>query len=121
MVSHQNGQRYRAPRLGADGQPVAQPVRLALTPAQLDAYVGKYRLTAAVALTIARDGDHLTGHTDAQPAPAALFSERPDHFEFDLLDVDLDFERDAAGKVVAVKTRVGDSLTRAERLAEPGS
>jgi hypothetical protein len=116
LVSHQSGQRYRAPRLGADGKPVAQPARITLKTAELDAYVGRYQLTPQAVLTIARDGDRLMAHTSIQQTPAPLFSERPDHFEFDLLDVDLDFERDAGGKVIAVNARTGSQLQRAPRL-----
>jgi len=118
LVSHQGGQRYRAPRLDTDGKPVAQPARLTLSAAQLDAYVGRYQLTPQVVLSVTRDGDRLMAHTSTQQAPAPLFSERPDHFEFDLLDVDLDFDRNGSGKVVAVRSRTGDSVTLAKRQAD---
>lgn len=116
LVSHQSGQRYRAARLGDDGKPVAQPARIALNAAQLDTYVGRYQLAPEAVLTIAHDGDRLMAHTNTQPTPAPLFSERPDHFEFDLLDVDLDFQRDAGGKVIAANARIGAEQVRAPRL-----
>ena len=55
---------------------------------------------------------------DSGNAPAPPFSERPDHFEFDLLDVDLDFDRDGSGKVVAVRSRTGDGVNLAKRQVD---
>jgi hypothetical protein len=51
-----------------------------------------------------------------QPAAMPVFSERTDHFEYDLLDADLDFERDAGGKVVAVTASTGSKKMRGEKL-----
>lgn len=118
LVSHQNGQRFRAARIAIDGKPVAQPARLALTPAQLDLYVGRYRMGPEAILTVAREGDRLLTQMSGQPAPMPVFSERPDHFQYDLLDADLDFERDAAGKVVAVTASMGSKKMRGEKLPE---
>jgi len=121
LVLHQNGNRMRAPRIGADGKPVAQPARLALTPAQLDAYVGQYRLTPTVTATITRDGDKLIVQTTAEPAAMPVFSEKADHFEFETRDVELDFERDAAGRVIAVQFEQGPNKRRGERVQVEGS
>jgi CubicO group peptidase (beta-lactamase class C family) len=118
LVSHQNGQRFRAARVGIDGKPVPQPARLALTPAQLDLYVGRYRMSPEAILTVSRDGDRLLTQMSGQPAAVPVFSERTDHFEYDLLDADLDFERDAAGKVVAVAASMGPNKARGEKLPE---
>jgi hypothetical protein len=116
MVSHQGGLRARAPRLGADGKPVPQPAELVLSPAQLDAYVGRYRISPRVILTVTREGDTLLTQATGEPAATPIFSERADHFEYELLDVDLDFERDRGGKVVAVQARMGRNEVRAERM-----
>lgn len=117
LVFHQAGQRLRVPRIGADGKPLAQPAALALGAAALDAYVGDYQIAPGALLKVTRDGDRLMAQAPRQPAAAAIFSERPDHFEFEAQDVDLDFERDAAGKVIAVNAGSGASKTRAVKMA----
>ena len=118
LVSHQNGQRFRASRIGTDGKPVPQPARLILAPAELDRYVGRYRMGPETILTVSREGDRLLTQMSGQPSRMPVFSERPDHFEYDLLDADLDFERDAAGKVLAVTASMGPNKMRGEMLPE---
>lgn len=116
LVFHQMGQRTRVPRLGVDGKPMVQPARLALDTAALDAYAGDYQIAPGILLKIVRDGDHLTAQTPGQ-APAPIFSERADHFEFETIDVDLDFERDASGKVIATRSASGTNKGRAVKVA----
>jgi CubicO group peptidase (beta-lactamase class C family) len=121
MVLHQNGARQRWPRLGDDGKPVPQPARLALSAEQLDAYVGRFHIdprNPRAILAITREGDQLMARPNAQQPPVPIFSERADHFEFDTRDMDLDFERDAAGKVIAVTAKTAQNSGRGERLPE---
>ena len=102
LTLHQNGQNVRADRLGADGKSVAPPVaQLALTAEQLDAYVGKYQLAPQLVFTIARDGTQLDAQLTGQPA-LPVYADKPDHFFYKVVDAQLDFERDAAGKVTAL-------------------
>ncbi len=102
LTLHQNGQNVRADRLGADGKSVAPPVaQLALTAEQLDAYVGKYQLAPGIVLTITRDGQQLNTQLTGQPA-VPVYADKPDHFFLKVVDAQLDFERDAAGKVTAL-------------------
>ena len=116
LVFHQMGQRFRAPRIGADGAPLPQPARRTLDGAALDGYAGRYEIRPGLTVTITRQGDQLMAQMPGQPAAAAIFSERPDHFEFELNDADLDFERDAVGKVVAVAVSAGANKGRAVKL-----
>ncbi|GEM_PF-164316 len=121
LVFHQMGQRYRVPRLDAQGKPLPQPARLTPDAATLDGYVGAYRIGPGAQLMVTRDGDLLMAQLPGQPAAAALFSEQPDHFEFEINDVDLLFERDAAGKVVSVTARSGGHESRAARVEPSGA
>lgn len=116
MVLRQNDLRIRWPRLGDDDRPVPQPARRTLTAAQLDGYVGRYQLTRQAILTITRDGDRLMAQLPGTQQPLLAFSETLDRFEFETLDAHLDFERDAAGNVSAVKATIGQKQVRAERL-----
>ena len=51
--------------------------------------------------TIARDGTHLDAQLTGQPA-LPVYADKPDHFFYKVVDAQLDFERDAAGKVTAL-------------------
>jgi CubicO group peptidase (beta-lactamase class C family) len=118
LTFHQNGMRLRVPRIGVNGQPVAQPARITLSPAQLDAYAGRYQLTPQLVLTVARDGDHLTAQVTGQPQASAIFTERPDHFEYELIDADLDFTRDTVGKVISVAATLPQGRVSGPKIRE---
>jgi CubicO group peptidase (beta-lactamase class C family) len=116
MVLRQNGLRLRWPRLGDDDRPVPQATPRTPTAAELDGYVGRYQLTRQAVLTITRDGDRLMAQLPGTQQPLPVFSETPDRFEFETLDADLAFERDAGGTVIAVKAVIGQNDVRATRL-----
>jgi D-alanyl-D-alanine-carboxypeptidase/D-alanyl-D-alanine-endopeptidase len=102
LTLHQNGQNVRADRLGADGKSLAPAVaQLALSAEQLDAYVGRYQLTPQLVFSIARDGSQLNAQLTGQPA-LPIYADKPDHFFYKVVDAQLDFARDAAGKVSSV-------------------
>jgi CubicO group peptidase (beta-lactamase class C family) len=101
LTLHQNGQNVHADRLGADGKPVAPVPQLALSAEQLDAYVGKYELAPQLLFTIARDGGQLSAQLTGQPA-VPIYADKPDHFFYKVVDAQLDFQRDGAGKVTAL-------------------
>jgi len=114
LTLHQNGQNLHADRLGADGKPVAPIRQLALTPEQLDAYVGKYQLTPQVVFTIARGADQLSAQLTGQPA-LPIYADKPDHFFYKIVDAQLDFERDGAGKVTALTLHQNGQTLKAPR------
>jgi len=102
LTLHQNGNNIRADRLGADGKSVAPPVpQLALSAEQLDAYVGKYQLTPQLVFTIAKNGTQLDAQLTGQPS-LPIYADKPDHFFYKVVDAQLDFERDGAGKVTGL-------------------
>jgi len=116
LTLHQNGQNIRADRLGADGKPAPVP-QLALSEQQLDAYVGKYQFEFApqIVLTIARDGAQLSTQMTGQPA-LPVYADKPDHFFLRAVDAQLDFARDAAGKVTAVTLHQNGRDLKAPRI-----
>jgi serine-type D-Ala-D-Ala carboxypeptidase/endopeptidase len=116
LTLHQNGQNVRADRIGADGKPVAPPVaQLKLATEQLDAYVGQYQLAPQLVFTIARDGNQLNAQVAGQPA-VPIYADRPDHFFYRVVDAQLDFERDGAGKVTAVTLHQNGRDLKAPRI-----
>jgi len=71
---------------------------LALPAAALDEYVGRYPLTPAFVIAVAREGDHLTLQATGQPA-FRLWASAPDEFFLRVVDAQLSFTRGADGKV----------------------
>lgn len=119
LTLHQNGQDVRADRVGADVQPDAPIRQLALTTEQLDAYVGKYQLTPQLVFTITRDAGQLSAQLTGQPA-VPIYPDKPDHFFYKVVDAQLDFERDGAGRVTALTLHQNGQDLRAPRIEEAG-
>ena len=101
LTLHQRGQDLHADRLGPDGKPVATFKHLDLTPTELDAYVGQYRLTPRLVFTIARNGTQLMAVLTGQAA-LPVYAETPDHFFYRAVDARIDFVRDPSGQVTSL-------------------
>jgi len=72
-----------------------------LSPEQLRAYVGTYELAPKVDLTITLEGDHLETQLTGQPK-IPIFAETPTLFFLKVVDAQLEFAKDASGKVTQV-------------------
>lgn len=113
LTLHQDGHDRRAPRAatvrGADGTP---SVRLA--PALLRDYVGRYVLGAGVEFAVTAVDDQLYVQLTGQAA-YPVYAKAKDHFFYTMVDAQLGFERDAAGKVVALVLHQNGTDQRAPR------
>jgi pimeloyl-ACP methyl ester carboxylesterase len=69
--------------------------------ADLDRFVGEYRLAPSFAIAITRDGDRLFAQATGQAA-FALSADTPTKFSLSVVDAQIEFETDAAGKVTAL-------------------
>jgi D-alanyl-D-alanine-carboxypeptidase/D-alanyl-D-alanine-endopeptidase len=98
LVLHQMGRDQRAPRV--DGQPVT-PKTIALTPAILDRYVGRYRLAPQVELVVTRQDDRLFAQLTGQPS-VEVFASGPRDFFYKIVDAQLTFEAGSDGEATAV-------------------
>jgi hypothetical protein len=103
---------------GAPAPPMKLRPTAKLTPAQLDAYVGSYPITAQYIMQVTRSGRHLRLVVPAQK-PMTLWPAAPDKFYMRQLDAKADFERDASGKVIAMTLEQNGNQQRAPRGA-PG-
>ncbi len=74
---------------------------ITLTPEQLAAYVGTYQLAPNVDLKIMLEGDHLETQLTGQPK-FPIFAETPTLFFLKVVDAQLEFAKDASGKVTQV-------------------
>jgi serine-type D-Ala-D-Ala carboxypeptidase/endopeptidase len=74
---------------------------ITLEPAALDDYVGYYALTPKILIHVTRDGSALQAQLTGQDA-FPIFAEAKDKFFFRVVDAQLAFVRDAAGRVSKV-------------------
>src|SRR5207248_2234700 len=98
LVLHQNGA-HAAPKLSASDV-APEPREIALDAGTLGDYVGKYQFDFGAVLDVAIESDHLQAQITGQPA-IPIFASAKDKFFYKVVDAQLDFERDAGGKVVA--------------------
>jgi serine-type D-Ala-D-Ala carboxypeptidase/endopeptidase len=114
LVLHQNGD-HAAPKLSASELP-PDPKEIKLDAATLGDYVGKYRFDFGGVLDVAVGSDQLEAQLTGQQA-FAVFASAKDKFFYKTVDAQLDFERDAGGKVVAVVLHQNGRDIRAPRMA----
>lgn len=95
LTLFQNGREIRAKR-SADAPPLLFPDATALAD-----YVGTYPLAPGAEFKISIEDDTLYAQLTGQPA-LPVFAVAPDRFDYDAVVASLAFERDAAGKVVAL-------------------
>jgi hypothetical protein len=93
----------------------SEPKAIALDSATLGDYAGKYRFDFGAVLDVALKGDHLDAQLTGQPA-LPIFASARDRFFYKVVDAQLDFERDAGGKVVAVVLHQNGRDVRAARV-----
>lgn len=93
LVLHQDGD-HRASRVIANSP-------MALTPAQLQAYVGHYALAPGLDFTVSAKDNQLLVQLTGQPA-MPVYASALDHFYYTMVDAKIDFERDAKGQVTAL-------------------
>lgn len=109
-VLHQNGRDLRGPRQAA------APTRreIAVPVGTLHQYVGEYPLTPQFVLSVSVADGQLHVQATGQPR-FPVFASAADSFFYKVVEAGLTFERDAAGKVVAVVLHQGGRDRRAPR------
>jgi len=112
MVVHQNGN-HAAPKLGVTGTP-PQPKERALSPATLQDYVGQYQFDFGGVLDVTLKDTQLQAQLTGQ-AVFPIYASAADKFFYKIVDAQLDFERDANGKVIAVILHQNGQNLRAPR------
>jgi serine-type D-Ala-D-Ala carboxypeptidase/endopeptidase len=116
LVLHQNGDRP-ATKLSASELP-PEPKEIAVDAATLGDYVGQYRFDFGAVFDVALKSDHLEAQLTGQAA-FSIFASAKDKFFYKIVDAQLDFERDAGGKVVAVALHQNGRDMRAPRVTTP--
>jgi serine-type D-Ala-D-Ala carboxypeptidase/endopeptidase len=113
LVLHQNGDRS-APKLSASELP-PEPHEIAFDAAASGDYVGKYQFDFGAVLDVVLKSDHLEAQLTGQAA-FPIFASAKDKFFYKVVDAQLDFERDADEKVVAVVLHQNGHDMRAPRI-----
>jgi CubicO group peptidase (beta-lactamase class C family) len=88
---------------------------IAVDPQVLEKYVGRYQLAPAAIITMTRDGGRLFTQLTGQ-LRFEVFPESEKEFFLKVVDAQLTFETDAAGKVVAVVLHQNGVDQRAKRI-----
>jgi serine-type D-Ala-D-Ala carboxypeptidase/endopeptidase len=79
-------------------------------------YVGKYRFNSGAVVEFTLEGDHLEAQITGQPSAFQIFASAKDRFFVTIVDAQLDFEREAGGKVVAAVLHQNGRDLRAARV-----
>jgi hypothetical protein len=97
----------------ADAAIRAARVEIALSPEELQRFVGEYTLNAAVTIAVTREGRELILHVGAQP-PIHLHAQSPTTFYMSATTAAaFEFDVDAAGNVAGLTLVQGQSRQRA--------
>jgi CubicO group peptidase (beta-lactamase class C family) len=129
FVLHQNGRDMPAKRMSGVVPP--QPEVIALPPATLQRYAGKYQLAASPAwtpaglqcaakpagsvVTVAVADDHLTVQPAGQP-PVPIYPQSSRQFFLRNFDADITFVENAEGEPTGLAFRWGECTTQAKRI-----
>jgi CubicO group peptidase (beta-lactamase class C family) len=108
-IHHQNGQTIHAPRL--------EDLKEAkVDPAAYDAFVGKYDYGAGTAImTVTREGDRLFAQLTGQPK-VEIFPKSPTEFFWKVVDAQIQFVKNDAGKVTKAIHHQGGQTLEAPRM-----
>ena len=88
----------KAPLLDASAlRPPKERKEIAVDPKLFDKYVGRYQLAPNFILAVTREGDHLFAQATGQPK-FELFAEGEKEYFLKVVDAQITFEVDAAGK-----------------------
>jgi CubicO group peptidase (beta-lactamase class C family) len=96
-------------------KPLQTHTQIAADSVVLDRYVGRYRLSPSVTENVTREGAHLFVQLTGQ-GKTEVFPETDHKFFFKVVDAQLTFVNEAAGRASAVILDQGDCSPRAPRL-----
>ncbi|MEO7797587.1 MAG: serine hydrolase [Opitutaceae bacterium] len=111
LIQRQGGRTLQAPRVS---DTVVERTAIALPPAILASYVGRYELKPGIDLDITLEGDRLMSQLTGQ-AKVASFPETETRFFLKVVDAQLEFFKDAQGAVSHVMLRQGAENIKGSR------
>jgi CubicO group peptidase (beta-lactamase class C family) len=102
---------------GEDIKPRPQLTEVKLPAAKLDDYIGSYQLAPGFILKVTREGDQMFTQATGQPK-IKIFASAEDKFFLKVVDAQLDFHREADGKVSKVTLHQNGQDIPGPRIAE---
>jgi CubicO group peptidase (beta-lactamase class C family) len=93
----------------------AARTEITVDPATLEKYVGRYQLAPAAIFTITRENNHLFEQLTGQPR-FEIFAESEKDFFLKVVDAQITFEADGAGKATALVLHQNGAVQRARRI-----
>ena len=110
LILHQNGQDLIARKL----EPGTEPVAVEIDPKLLDEYVGTYRHSAGLELTVTKDKDQLWVQLSGQPK-IEVYPKSPTRFFYKVVVAEIEFRKDKTGQVDGLTLYQGGMETFAAR------
>ena len=101
LILHQNGRDQKAPRTSAKVEMPPERKAITLPATTLRPYVGSYELAPGVDVDMTLEGDQLMTQITGQPK-FPLFPETETRFFLKVVDAEVDFVKDASGKVTHI-------------------
>jgi radical SAM superfamily enzyme with C-terminal helix-hairpin-helix motif len=115
LIVHQNGNHTPAKRIEGDPEKLPERKEIAVDPAILEGYTGKYQVTPAMILTITREGGRLFTQATGQ-AKFEVFATSTKEFFVKSFDAQLTFRTDAQGKATEVVLHQGGADIPCKRI-----
>ncbi|HEX9160233.1 MAG TPA: serine hydrolase, partial [Thermoanaerobaculia bacterium] len=97
LVLHQAGRDISGKRIEGEAPPPKRHQEIAIDPAVLDRYVGRYQLAPNFIIAISREGDHLFLQATGQ-GKNEMFAEGPAEFFLESVDAQVTFVPDGTGR-----------------------
>jgi serine-type D-Ala-D-Ala carboxypeptidase/endopeptidase len=114
LVLHQNGRNVPAKRIEGEPAPAKEHKQISVDPKLFDGYVGRYELAANFILTVTREGNQLFVQATGQQN-FEVFAESEKDFFYKVVDAQITFETDNAGRAVALVLHQNGMDQRAKR------
>jgi len=114
LVLHQNGRDQKATRISDKAEAPPPRKEIKLDPKVLAQYTGTYTLSPTMDVTMTLEGDSLMTQITGQPK-FPLFAESEDRFFLKVVDAQVEFVKDAQGKVTHLIIHQGGVDAKAVR------
>jgi len=115
LILHQGGNDIHAKRIEGEVPQPKEHKEITLDPKRFDGYVGQYQLAPNFILTITREGDALFAQATGQPK-VQIFPEGEREFFYKVVDAQITFETDSAGRATSLTLHQNGANMPAKRV-----
>ncbi len=115
LILHQGGRDIQAKRYEGELPQPKEHKEISLDPKLFDGYAGQYQLAPNFILTITREGNNLFAQATGQPK-AQIYPESEREFFYKVVDAQITFETDSAGRAVSLTLHQNGRNLPAKRI-----